>query len=178
MTSTKEITDEISQEMTRALLKLHKLTERDQSDEVDFTKVVKVFLLGVISTAIDLAELDLPGSALLIYADIEAAAKEGGLRKIKKMQDETGSLHYSVSNVDEDDPATAMNYLGQQLSTTLYKSLHELPLPLRKPEMLLRAVEALLTNLLDQKFDDSHEILDSFCEHVHMALDDLQSRKY
>lgn len=175
-TDTNKITDELNQVMTKALLQLHKLT--NHSDKVDFINIVKVYLLGVISMTIDLAELELPGSSLLIYADIEAAAREGGLRKIKKMQDVSGTMHYSVSNIDEDDPATAMNYLGQQLSTALFKGLHELPLPLRQPEMLLRGVEALLTNLLDQKFDNSHKILDSFCEHIHMALDDLQIRKH
>ncbi len=35
----------------------------------------------------------------------------------------------------EDDMTTAMNYLGQQLSMTLFKGLHELPMPLRNEEM-------------------------------------------
>lgn len=70
---------------------------------------------------------------------------------------------------------TAMNYLGQELATTLFKALHELPMPLRKPEMLLRGVEALLTNLINQKFDNPHNILDSFCDHVHMSLTDIES---
>lgn len=71
-----------------------------------------------------------------------------------------------------------MNYLGQKLGESLYKGLHELPMPLRKPETLLRGIEALLANLLNQKFDNSHDILDSLCEHVHMTLDNLQGRKH
>jgi len=51
-----------------------------------------------------------------------------------------------------------------------------LPLPLRSSEVLLRGMEALVSNLLNQKFDNPHQILDSFCEHVHMSLDDLESR--
>ena len=40
--------------------------------------------------------------------------------------------------------------------------------------MMLRAVEVLLANLLKQKFsNNAHQILDSLCEHVHMALTDL-----
>ncbi len=73
-----------------------------------------------------------------------------------------------------------MNYLGQELGTALFKHIHELPAPLRKPEMLLRGVEALLANLLDKKFNkplDPHQILDSFCEHVHMTLNDLSARE-
>ncbi len=71
-----------------------------------------------------------------------------------------------------------MNYIGQALSTTLFKSIHELPQSLRKPEMLLRGVECSLGNLLHQKFceHDAHKVLDNLCEHVHMALDDLESR--
>ena len=70
----------------------------------------------------------------------------------------------------------AMNYIGQNLAATLFKSIHELPAPLRTQEMLLRGVEALLGNLLHQKFSNAHDILDSLCEHVHSALDDLASR--
>jgi len=89
-----------------------------------------------------------------------------------------GSVNYSVSNIAEDDMETGMNYLGQQLTTALFKGLHELPMPLRNQEMLLRSVEVLLSNLLNEKFkDDAHRLLDSFCEHVHMALTDLESRK-
>lgn len=44
--------------------------------------------------------------------------------------------------------------------------------------MLLRGVECLLSNLLHQKFSehDAHKILDDLCEHVHLALDDLEAR--
>lgn len=75
-----------------------------------------------------------------------------------------------------DDYPSGMNYIGQALSTTLFKSIHELPKPMQNAEMLLRGVECLLGNLLHQKFtEDAHGILDSLCEHVHMALNDLQS---
>ena len=74
--------------------------------------------------------------------------------------------------------ATGMNYIGQQLSISLFKSLLEIPLPLRNQEMMLRSVEVLLANLLNQKFmNNAHQILDSLCEHVHMALTDLEQRK-
>jgi hypothetical protein len=72
-----------------------------------------------------------------------------------------------------------MNYVGQELATTLFKVINELPLPLRSTEMFLRGTEAMLTNLLDQKFNnhDPHQVLNDFCEHVHMALNDLKNRK-
>jgi hypothetical protein len=171
-----EMMKELSQTMTSALLKLKVLVDRDASEKHDFLSVAKVFLIGIVSTAVDLIEVTLPGSAPFIYADIEAVAKQGGLRSIKKMQSVNDTIHYSVSGIASDDMTTAMNYMGQELSTALFKGLHELPLPLRNQEMLLRGVEALLANLLRHKFDNPHQILDNFCDHVHMALADLESR--
>ena len=108
--------------------------------------------------------------------------KMGGLREISKVSLNHGKAHYSVSNIDENDMETGMNYIGQQLSITLlsitlFKGLHELPMPLQNQEMMLRSIEVLLANLLSQKFtNNAHQVLDSLCEHVHMALMDLQTR--
>ena len=168
--------DKISALMTKSLIALRELVDNDEAFEIEYFQVVSVFLQGVISTAVDLAELHSPGASPFIYADIESLAKSGGLYNIKKMQDETSSVSHSVSNISQDDMSSAMNYLGQQMSTTLFKGIHELPMPLRKEETLLRAVEALLTNLLQEKFDNPHVVLNSFCDHVHMSLDDLATR--
>lgn len=176
VTKGSKTSEEVSAIMTKALFALKDLVDNDSENETDYHQVVTLFLQGVISTAIDLAEVHTPGVSPMIYGDIEASAKLGGLRSIVKMQSEKGSISYSVSEIGADDPATAMNYLGQQMSTTLFKGIHELPLPLRKQEMLLRGVEALLTNLLNDKFDHPHAVLDTFCEHVHMALNDLTTR--
>ncbi len=173
-----DITEELQVVMAEALQHLQKLIANDNSKTHDLLSIVKVFLLGVVSTAVDLVEITMPGSAPFIYADVEAAAKQGGLRAIKQAQLEKGSMTYSVSNIGPDDISTAMNYLGQELSTALFKGLHELPMPLRKPETFLRGIEAMLANLLNQKFDNSHQILDNLCDHVHMALDDLQSQRH
>jgi len=177
MSKNNEISSELDQVMKNALFQLQNLINNDTAHSHNFLSVVKVFLLGVISTAVDLTEVNMPGSTPILYADIEAAAKLGGLRAISKWSSDYGSTNYSVSNIAEDDMTTAMNYLGQQLSTTLFKGLHELPMPLRNEEILLRSIEVLLANLLNQKFKNSaHRILDSFCDHVHMALTDLESR--
>ena len=176
MTKDSKTSVEVSAVMTKALFVLKDLVDNDAEYEMDYHQVVTLFLQGVISTAIDLAELHSPGVSTMIYADIEASSKLGGLRSIAKMQSEKGSISYSVSDISAHDPATAMNYLGQQMSTTLFKGIHELPLPLRNQEMLLRGVEALLANLLNDKFENPHTVLDTFCEHVHMALNDLASR--
>ncbi len=178
MSKNNEISKELDQVMRNALFQIQKLINNDTSKQHDFLSIVNLFLLGVISTAVDLVEVNLPGSTPLLYADIEAAAKLGGLRAISKWAADYGSTHYSVSNIAEDDMTTAMNYIGQQLSAALFKGLHELPTPLRNKEMLLRGVEVLLANLLNQKFkNNAHSILDSFCDHVHMSLTDLESRK-
>jgi|APEBP8051072661_1049379.scaffolds.fasta_scaffold01356_8 hypothetical protein len=170
------ITDQLNQTMTSALFELQKIIDKDLVKKNDFLSIVKIFLNGIISTSVDLVEHSTPGSAEILYADIEAVAKMGGLRAIKKQQLDQGSKNYSVSNIDSDDITTAMNYVGQELSTTLSKVIHELPLPLRSLEVFLRGIEALLTNFLNQKFKDPHQVLDDFCEHVHMALNDLESR--
>lgn len=176
MLKNKETIDDLHKVMEDALLQLRKLVQDDISQERDFLSIVKLFLLGVISTSVDLVEVTSPGATPLLYADIEAAAKLGGLRAIKKIQSEMGSMTYSVSNIAPDDIETAMNYLGKELSTALYKSLYDLPPSLRTSETLLRGIEALMSNLLNQKFDNPHQALDRFCEHVHRCLDDLGSR--
>jgi hypothetical protein len=176
MPKNSDITDDLNQVMKNSLLQLQKLVNSDLTRNLDYLSIVKTFLLGVISTAVDLAEINLPGSTPFIYADVEAAAKLGGLSAIRNMQSANGHIQYSVSNIDPDDKTTAMNYLGQELSTTLFKAMHELPMPLRTQEMWLRGIEALLANLLSQKFDNPHKILDSFCDHVHMSLTDVKSR--
>lgn len=177
MTTGTKSTHELTQVMKDSLLQLRHLVNQNQTQQPDFLNVVKTFLLGVMSTAIDLVEVNLPGSASLLYAEMEAAMKKGGLREIAKVASNHGTAQYSISNIDPDDMASGMNYIGQQLSITLFKSLYELPMSLRNQEMMLRSIEVLLANLLNQKFtQNAHQILDSLCEHVHMALNDLASR--
>ena len=162
--------DELQTIMTKAMFEMQRITELTPP-------MIKLFIQGVISNAIDIAGVNFPGIGTYLYADLEAMAKEGGFREIIQAQLRNGAPSYSVSNIKPDDIDAAMNYLGQQLSTTLYKALNELPESLRTEEMPLRGLEAVITNLLDQKFADPHRILNSFCEHVHMSLNDLESRK-
>ncbi len=172
------IIDELNQVMTTAIFQLQKIVAKDVVKKHDFLSVVKLFLSSIMSTAGDLVDLAEPGSAQIMYADLEAIAKAGGLRAIRKQQSTQGSINYSVSNIESNDQTTAMNYLGKELSTTLFKSIHELPISLRSPEMLLRGIEVLLANLLNQKFNNAHQILDDLCAHVHMALDDLKVNRH
>ena len=89
--------DKISALMTKSLIALRELVDNDEAFEIEYFQVVSVFLQGVISTAVDLAELHSPGASPFIYADIESLAKSGGLYNIQKMQDETSSVSHSVS---------------------------------------------------------------------------------
>jgi|TARA_R110002167_G_scaffold184717_1_gene385180 hypothetical protein len=143
----------------------------------EINPLIATSIVGLVSTLADLAEIENEGSATYLFKEVEAGIKEGGISKIKQIQDEKGSAQYSISDLEPHDLAGGMNYVGGRLSVTLAEAIHELPLPMRKPEMFLRAIEALLANLLSQKFDASHEVLDQLCEHIHMSLRDLQSRQ-
>ena len=81
---------------------------------------------------------------------------------------------FSETNIAEDDVYSAMNYIGQNLVETLFKSINELPAPLRTPDMLLSGIEGMLGNVLHQKFSsNAHEKLDGFYEHLRMHLQAL-----
>ena len=164
----------LQQAMKDALLQISELVNLEDNDHSQLVPTINIFLLGIISTAADLVEVALPGSSAYLYAEIEAGAKNGGIRSIAKLVKDKAP-HYSVSGLDEDDMETAMNYLGQQLAIALTKAMHELPHRLRSPETQLHGIEALLTNLLSQKFDDPHNILDTLNDHVHKGLNDLAS---
>ncbi|MBL7478452.1 hypothetical protein IZU94_00515 [Legionella sp. 27fs60] len=70
-----------------------------------------------------------------------------------------------------------MNYIGQNLVGTLFKSINELPAPLRTHEMLLSGIEGMLGNVLHQKFStNAHEKLDGFYKHIRMHLNELGHR--
>jgi len=106
-----------------------------------------------------------------------AGAKKGGLHFIRDLHENSGSMQYSLSDIAPNDVTGGANYVGKELSIDLFKHIHDLPVPLRTDEMMLRSVEALLTNLLNDKFDNGHYVLEQFCEHVSMSLNDLQQRK-
>lgn len=166
---------EIQQVMNQALIKLQALVSPDGKNQDELLLQVKLFLLSVMSTAADLVEVTIPGGSTYLYTEVEAGAKMRGMKSIVDSM-QKGSPHYSVSNIDPNDVTTAMNYIGQKLIITLTKAIHELPQPLRTDETQLRGIEALLANFLVQRFDHPQDILDSLCNHVHMALEDLREK--
>jgi len=94
---------ELNRIMADSLFQLKKLVDNDPSQKVDLISVVKLFLLGVISTSVDLVSINVPEGVPYIYAEIEAIAKAGGLRNIKEFQSKHGlnimksALHPSCS---------------------------------------------------------------------------------
>jgi len=138
--------DELQAVMRDALFQMKKLINEDSEPKANFVSMASLFVTGVMSTAADLSEIAQPGSSSYLYSEIETAAKKGGLQAIKEFQAGRGN-RYSISDIDEDDFVSGMNYLGQQISAALFKHIHDLPKSLRKPEMLLRAVETMLANL-------------------------------
>lgn len=178
MPESDSITRNLNTLILNTLMELKQLTDKDLSAQDNYMTIVSTFLSGVVSTAVDMVELTHPNSSPFLYADIEASAKAGGIRAISKTQSHNGTVTYSISNIDPQDMSTAMNYVGQALGLTLFKTINELPLPLRSPEMLLRGIEVLLANVLHQKFTNSHDVLDSLCEHVHACLNDIENRAH
>lgn len=177
--SDEQVAKELSQTLIGALWKVKDLFPDTPNKDTRFLSIATTFLSSIITTTADLLEVNLPGSCSLLYADIEALAKNGRFLLVKDAL-KNGSARYSIADIGPEDFENGMNYIGTKLSETLQTSIQELPLTLRTPEMFLRGIEALLGNLLHQKFNtpnDPHKILDSLCEHVHGGLNDLSNRK-
>lgn len=133
------------------------------------------FLTDAIENAANRLDETLQGGAAFLYAEIEKCAHAKGDAAIRA----TGgglSEKISFSDIDEHDPSSAMNYLGAELSATLFKKMYELPPSLLTQELPLRAIEALLVNLLHQKYANPHDILDQFTRNAHLSLTDTQAR--
>jgi hypothetical protein len=142
-----------------------------RKSDLHLTKL-KLILMAVVSSTVQIAEANGDNCTEYLWSEIENMAKEGGLNCVAEKIKE-GRV-YSISDMAADDVGSGMNYLGQHMATSLYKHIHDLPVPQRKPEMYLRGIEALLGNILNNHFAefDKHKILDDFCSHLHMALDD------
>ncbi len=165
----------IQQILTNSLKELIALCKDDAISDEKSLWIVSTFLKALVSTAAGLMDIQMAGGAAFLYTEIEKDAKAGGRRSI---HDFGGKLSdtLSLSEINDDDLPAAMNYLGQQLSTTLFKGMYELPSSFQTVEVPLRAIEALLVNFLHQKFKDPHDILDQFTANAHLSLTDAQSR--
>jgi hypothetical protein len=152
--------------------------DQNEGDEIKESKKLAVFVDfltdGIENAAIKM-EKGLPGGTAFLYAEIEKFAHAKGDAAIRA----TGgglSEKLALSDVDEHDMPAAMNYLGAELSATLFKKMYELPTSVLSQELPLRAIEALLVNLLQQKYKNPHDILDQFTSNAHLSLKDAQSR--
>ena len=175
MSDTKAVLTEISVVVTRAMHEMHDLAKSSILTDPMYAELVSNFILGLLYVAANLGESVTPGTGGHIYALLEKGVKEKGLEFIRNKQIELGGRAYSVSDLAPDDFEGAMNYLGNELSVSLFKHIHDLPLPLRTPEMPLRAMQALMANVLYDKFQMMcHEILDQLCQNTHLCLSELE----
>jgi hypothetical protein len=160
---------------TNALQELMVLCKDNTISDDKCLFVVSTFVKAILSTAAGLMELQIPGGAGFIYAEVEKDAKAGGMTSIHNFGGKLSET-ISISDIKEHDLPAAMNYLGQQLSTTLFKGILELPTSMQNLEVMLRGIEAMFVNLLHQKFNNPHNVLDQFTTNAHMSLTDAQSR--
>ena len=161
--------------LTESLHSLMALCREGEMDDEKSLFLVSNFLKAVISTAAGLMEVQITGGSGFLYAEVEKDAKAAGAASIHSFGGKLSET-MSLSEIEDHDLPSAMNYLGQQLSTTLFKGILELPASLQGLEVMLRAIEAMFVNLLHQKFKDPHDILDQFTSNAHLSLTDLQSR--
>lgn len=175
MTPYEEKVENIQSILTNSLQELVALCKDDTMSDDKSLFVVSNFLKAIVSTAAGLMDIQIPGGSAFLYAEIEKDAKSGGMSSIHEFGGKLSET-LSISEIEENDFPAAMNYLGQQLSTTLFKGLYELPESFQTLEVPLRAIEALLVNLLHQKYNNPHDILDQFTANAHLSLTDTQRR--
>lgn len=175
MSDTKAVFTELTVVMTRAMGEMQDLAKSSILKDPAYTDLVSNFILGLLYVSANLGESVTPGIGGHIYTLLEKGVKEKGLEFIRNKQIELGGRSYSVSDLAPDDFEGAMNYLGNELSVSLFKHIHDLPLELRTPEMPLRAMQALMANVLYDKFKMMcHEILDQLCQNAHLSLSELE----
>jgi hypothetical protein len=105
--STKDVYDELKIIMTDALLQMSRLAESAVTRNADFLGMTQIFLISIMSTAAEIAETVSEGSATWLYAEIETAAKHGGIDAIRKAT--TSKNQYSIADMAPDDFPSAMN---------------------------------------------------------------------
>jgi hypothetical protein len=169
------ILEEAQSDSDTALENICDFFDDNEIDEAKKLTVFVEFLTDAIENAADRLDDTLQGGAAFLYAEIEKFAHAKGDATIRSTGGEL-SEKLSLSDINENDPSGAMNYLGSELSATLYKKMYELPTSLLSKELPLRAIEALLVNLLHQKYDHPHDILDQFTRNAHLSLADQQGR--
>ncbi|HAT1659336.1 TPA: hypothetical protein JBL19_15590 [Legionella pneumophila] len=81
-----------------------------------------------------------------------------------------------------EDYSKAMNFIGQNLLSSLTQSVEKLPPQLRNRRLVCQALSAFLTNVIYKQFPEHREscqqMLDDITKHVSMQLDKIpQSSK-
>lgn len=97
----KDVYDELKIIMTDALLKMGALAQNDTTGNTDFLGAIRIFLIGIINTAAGIGETITESAAPWLYAEIETAAKNGGIDTIQKTT--SSKNQYSISDIAPDD---------------------------------------------------------------------------
>ena len=113
-----ERTSELHQAMQTATFAIQDYMKPYQNTD-NYITHLKSVLSGVVSSTVEIAEVQHDGISQYLWAELEEMAKAGGLTAVGDKIRQNRS--YSISEIAPDDVASGMNYLGQHLGTTLFK---------------------------------------------------------
>lgn len=145
MTSvSKEMNKLISETLFQLNSLLHSIAHHRQKQ---YTLLALRFIIAITTGTIRLIN-EIPGSAPHLFAGLANAMRLGEWDYFADIVTNLqGELHPSFG-IEVQDKTDAANYIGQQLTISLLKSLHELPEPLHTPEIMASAIEAMLHNIM------------------------------
>ncbi|HHT0592414.1 TPA: hypothetical protein ACTXXA_000275 [Legionella anisa] len=81
----------------------------------------------------------------------------------------------TAKTLTNEDYSKAMNFIGQNLLSSLVQSIEKLPAHLRNSNVISQALSAFLANIIYKQFPDSpescHQMMDAMTKLVKMQLD-------
>lgn len=173
MTSvSKELDKLISETLFQLNALLHSIAHHTPKQ---YTLLALRFIIAIITGTIRLVENEVPGSAPHLFAGLANTMQLGEWDYfadiVSKLQ---GELHSSFG-IEVQDKTDAANYIGQQLTISLLKSLHELPEPLHTHEIVASAVDTMLKNaILTKAVPDSYQIVFLLSERLRKAMTKME----
>jgi hypothetical protein len=82
-----------------------------------------------------------------------------------------------VDTLAPEEYIKAMNFIGQNLLSSLVQSVEKLPQALRSPKVISQALAAFLTNVIYKQFPDDNEssqqMLDEISKFVRVQLENI-----
>ena len=77
-----------------------------------------------------------------------------------------------------EDYTKAMNFIGQNLLSSLIQSVNNIPAPLRKSKVVTQALSAFLANVIYKQFPEDHnsrqQMLDDLNKLIQIQFDHIQ----